>query len=179
MTGRNPKFLWLEAVTRSDVRPHSAKTVATAISSKWNGDNNHPFFCVSDLMEATGLSESSVERALRTLRENGWVIQVQRGGRRGTVTWASRYRMTYPQPVNPDFPTRQFEVPNPSVLTSQPVSSDTPVDLSLDLSLRPESKDPQVPHPFSTELDADECPWCNPYGGTCRACHRTTKEVSQ
>lgn len=122
MRQRNSKFEWQDAFAQAGYRG-ATYAVGRAVADRWNGDNNHPITPVDYLCRVTGYGKSSVEKALRRLRQDGWLAQVTRGGRRGDQTWASRYRCTVPNPYS--------ESPNPYSGASQPVTEYGPIDLSL------------------------------------------------
>lgn len=135
MKGRNHKFEWQEALTAAGLTA-STTIVGLALSFRWNGDDRRlPYATYKSLAQATTYSEATVKRALSQLREGGWIAQARRGGsHRG----ASVYRLTYPNNGSVVTHSNGSSVKdNGSVVTHQQVSSDPPLDQSLDQNIRP------------------------------------------
>lgn len=72
----------------------SVQHIALVLSTYSNRDGTNAYPPIKTLVEVTGRSQSTVTRALRDLREKGWVRQESKGS--GFGGRASVYRLTIP-----------------------------------------------------------------------------------
>lgn len=145
---RNPKFEWQDQFARAGYRG-AALAVGTWIGNHWNGDNRHPLAPVDLLMSETRYSRRSVTLALATLRKDGWIAQVTRGGNRGNdgTAWVSRYRLTVP-------------VPNVQSTAAQCATGCTLVDQTLlDQTNAPSGLPVDRPIGVAPRENLRACPW--------------------
>jgi hypothetical protein len=125
---RNPKFIWQQRfLTEASTHTRSVITVGMFLANHWNGGDDLVYASEGFIASGTGLNERSVRRALTTLREEGWVFRVSRGGRRGDGT-------TYPSYWRPTFPisTGQTGILNRTRRVSQPDTGVRQVDPEVD-----------------------------------------------
>jgi DNA-binding transcriptional ArsR family regulator len=95
--------------------------LALALSANSDGANG----CLSGVQLARllsyGVSDRTAGRHLRALREAGWLMQTERGGRRGNKAFASKYALSEPVPTG-HLDGRLESGPNRPRLTLQPAT---------------------------------------------------------
>jgi len=124
---RNPKFEWQDAfLSQSRYTTGSVIAVAWWLANRWNGGTDLVTAPVERIVNETAFSKSAVEKALRKLREDGWIAQHRRGRNQGRWASASTYRLTVP--------TRTSVRSNPYTCTAQPVQVYGLVDPLVDPS---------------------------------------------
>lgn len=91
------KLPWQTALVKrskdSGLTP-TTQHIALVLSTYSDHDGTNAYPPVKTLIEASGRSQSTVTRALRELREKGWIRQESRGS--GFANKASVYRLTIP-----------------------------------------------------------------------------------
>jgi predicted transcriptional regulator len=135
------KLDYLDGLRGADLSAGEYRVLTTMLGYANSRDGKDARPGVTLLMGDCNMSESTVERHLKSLVKKRWLKQARRGGRNGAGTaWASSYELTTPtdstrqkcrddsdsQPVKPCVSTRQNESLNPSICAPQPVTSDPP-----------------------------------------------------
>lgn len=91
------RFEWERKLRTAALSPRG-KTVALTMATYGNADGTRIFPSITQLSGDTGLSTRTVDRALKELRESGYIEQIKRGRAqgRGLDGFASSYRLTFP-----------------------------------------------------------------------------------
>jgi biotin operon repressor len=91
----SPLFTWRSAICESGLRP-VARHVALTLSLHMNERGASCFPSIATLHRETGLSERAVQEALKTLRDEGWILVKQGGSLAGGRRVANTYRAMFP-----------------------------------------------------------------------------------
>lgn len=96
------RFEWERKLRTAALTPRG-KAVALTMATYGNADGTRIFPSITQLSEDTGLSTRTVDRALKELREAGFIEQLKRGRAmgRGLEGFSSSYRLTFPLAVLP------------------------------------------------------------------------------
>ena len=90
------RFEWERLIRELDL-PLTVKCAAYALATYVNGDGSNAHPGIQRLMTATGMSRSSVLRALSCLEQEGFVIVRSQGGAKGVPRGnASVYELSTP-----------------------------------------------------------------------------------
>ena len=93
------RYAWWRALRRSTLTP-TARHVAMAVSTYMNKDGAGAWPSMATLADDTGRSRAVVKRAVRELRDTGWLTVESGGGRRADGGYVSnRYRASIPSGV--------------------------------------------------------------------------------
>ncbi|NMD55201.1 MULTISPECIES: hypothetical protein [Tsukamurella] len=76
------KFAWMKALGRTKGLSAAQYACAIAVWNNSNGDGVGAFVSAASVARDTGLAVSTTERAMRTLRDRGVIVQTSRGGGR-------------------------------------------------------------------------------------------------
>lgn len=94
----SPLFTWRSAVCESDLTP-TVRHVALTLSLYMNERGGSAFPGATRLAHDTGLHEDTIRRSLAHLAEGGWLVLVERGGRKGERRTANAYVASIPPPA--------------------------------------------------------------------------------
>jgi len=90
-----PLFTWRAAICESDM-DSTTKLVAFVVSFYMNERGGSAFPGAVRIASDASLHESTVRERLRELRDQGWLTQTERGGRRGQRRRANAYQASIP-----------------------------------------------------------------------------------
>ena len=148
--GLKPLFSWRSAIADSDLPP-TTRHVALALSLYMSERGDSAFPGAGRLTRDTGLSERAIRDHLGRLERAGWLLCIERGGRKGETKRANAYIANVPDPEL---------FPNPcTTITGEPgspvtLTARTPAGGSPQLSMNSPSKDPSANAQCADEWDA-------------------------
>lgn len=99
MTADFNQFEWHKQMIRSTALSTTAKLVGAAMFDYSDEHGRKVFPSKSTLAEDTGLSKSTVHRAIQSLRDAGWIRLVAEGGFSDQYNRPNEWRLTYPANV--------------------------------------------------------------------------------